>query len=387
MNTTTTQPPAGPSAGPRKKGRVGLILGLAATLGLAALLGVRVKEALAERAALAAEQARQQTAKAETTGPKRAETKTTLGQPAKWRPVLSLTGTLAPTQEADVGFKMPGRLQTVKAKVGELVKAGALLATIDGSEMGAQAGVAAAGVHAAELALEMAKDGQRRVDMLFASNAISEGEKTAAAQRVALALAQLDQAKAQANLTTVSSANTRLSAPFAGYITRAPAGIGKIVQPGEPLFHVDDTSILKLNATLSEEDARLVDVGAAVAIEGAPEASGKVTVVLGSLDPMTRRVPIVAEIPNQPVTSLRAGAFVRAKITPAKDVDVIKLPASTLRAGSLDEIVVRREGKAHIARVVASIGEDGALLVREGVRAVDEVVLSPSIDVREGDAL
>lgn len=346
-----------------------------------------MKEKKAEAAALEATLAGDVAKAKASAGTKRAAIKTARGEPMTWRPKVPVTGTLSPSQEADVGFKMPGRLQVVKAKVGDLVTSGALLATIDGSEIGAQSAIAATGVRAAELALEMAQDAQRRVDVLFASNAVSEAEKTAATQRVALALAQVEQAKAQLKLTSVTAGNTRLTAPFAGYVTRAPAGIGKIVQPGEPLFHIDDTSILKLSATLSEDDARLVEVGAALSIEGAPEAAGKVTVILGSLDPMTRRVPVVAEIPNKPVTSLRSGAFVRGTITGARDLSTLKLPATALRAGSQDEIVVLRSGKAHIARVAVSLADDGSLLVREGIEASDDVVLSPSTDVREGDVL
>jgi multidrug efflux pump subunit AcrA (membrane-fusion protein) len=138
-------------------------------VGLGVFVGLRVKETLADRAAVV--QTQQADAKARQ---KQASVPVVTPAPATWRPVVLVTGTLAPYQEADVGFKMPGRLNAVKVKVGDLVKAGALLATIDAAEMGAQSALAATGVRSAELALEMAQDAQRRVDVLFASKAISE---------------------------------------------------------------------------------------------------------------------------------------------------------------------------------------------------------------------
>lgn len=406
---TAQQPPKA------KKGRAGLVAGVLLGIGLTALVGMRVKEKLAERAAM---QASMPAAKGETaTGPsitgapgagvyvqKRIYGRAIRGEPVSFRATIPITGTLAPIQEADIGFKIPGRLQSIHVKVGDRVKAGELLATLDGSEASAQAAAAGAGAKAAEIAFEMAKDAQKRTDSLFQGNAVSEAEKTTMQQRTALAQAQFEQAKAQVRLAGANVGNTRVVSPFAGFVTRVPSGVGKFVGPGEPLIHIDDTSVLKLNATLSEADARMVEPGDAfeleVSAEGVGEAAiaqgegaskdrpkGKVTAVLGSLDPMTRRVPIVGEIKNDPKLGLRSGAFVRARITPAREVAALKLPGTALRPGSQDEVILVRNGKAHVARVSLSIGEGGALFVRSGLSASDEVLLEPSAETRDGDEI
>ena len=75
---------------------------------------------------------------------------------------------------------------------------------------------------------------------------MSDAEHLGAAQRVELAKADLERARAQSQLASVMVGNGVLTAPFAGLVTRVPDGIGRIVGPGEPLFHVEDTSVLKL---------------------------------------------------------------------------------------------------------------------------------------------
>jgi RND family efflux transporter MFP subunit len=399
---------------PRKKGRVGLVAGVLLSVGLAALVGARVKEKLAERAAMQASMPVAQGKEAasipgaafEQGGyvQKRLHGRAVRGEPVVWKPTIPVTGTLAPIQEADIGFKVPGRLQSIHVKVGDRVKVGALLATLDGSEASAQAAAAGAGAKAAEIAYEMAKDAQKRTDSLFQGNAVSEAERSTMQQRTALALAQLEQAKAQVRLAGTSVGNTRVVAPFAGFVTRAPNGVGKFVGPGEPLVHIDDTSVLKLNATLSEADARTVETGDTFEIEGsidgigdaavgqgeaAPKerSTGKVTAVLGSLDPQTRRVPIVGEIKNDPKLGLRSGAFVRARITPARQIPALKFPATALRPGSQDEVVVVRNGRARVVRVGLTLGEGGVLFVRSGLSAKDEVLLEPSAETRDGDEI
>lgn len=357
------------------------ITAVAMGLGLFAFIGVRVRETLADRRALGAALA-EKTKEAQ----KRTGVAVVHARPKTWRPSIPVTGTLAPVQEADVGFKTGGRLLTVAAKVGDHVRMGQLLAGLDVSEARAQSAATSAAVRAAEVGWDMARDAEKRTLALFEQHAVSDAENLAAKNRAALALAQLEQARAQAQLAAVGVGNGSLPAPFAGLVTRAPDGVGKIVGPGESMFHVQDTSVLKLAATLTELDARLIAVGDALTVD-AGNIAGKVTAVLGSLDAQTRRVPMVAEIPNGAAPPLYAGAFVRATIVSSREVSVLELPAGALRPGSQDEVVVLTNGHAHLARITFTTAPDGALLIRSGITVADAIVASPSPEVREGEDL
>lgn len=377
------------TASPRKFNGWGVFAILMA-IAITGLVGARVKAKVAQNKEL---EASRQTTQAAAGADAKAPTVTATGveiispTPTKWQPRVDITGTLEPIQQADVGFKMGGRLLAIKVKSGDRVKTGQVLGTIDAAEAAAQARVAQTGVKVAEISLDMAKDGQKRTDTLFQQNAIAEAEKTTATQRALLAAAQLEQARAQAKAVSVTLSNATLTAPFAGLVTRVPPGIGRIVGPGEPLFHIEDTSVLKLSASLSESDARVVVVGSTVTIEGAANATGKVTAVLGSLDPQTRRVPLVAEIPNGTDSGLLAGSFVRAQVVAEEPVDALELPGSAIRPGSQDEVVVVKDGKAHLVRVSFSNGANGTIYVRKGLDASDRVVARPRSETKEGDAI
>lgn len=368
-----------PAGSAPRRGGVAWMFAIAGVVGLGVLIGVRVKETMADRAVVV--QAQQADAKARD---EQSFVDVVTPAPATWKPVVLTTGSLAPFQEADVGFKMGGRLAKVRVDVGAMVKPGEVLAIVEASEASAQAAAASAGVQAAEIGLEMAKDAKRRIDELYKTSSISELEKTTTDQKVKMAEAQVAQARAQRRLAGSQVANATLAAPFAGLITRVPAGIGKIVGPGEPLFHIEDTTVLKLNATLSEGDARLVEVGSDITVEG---RKGKVTAVLPSLDPQTRRVPMVAQIPNDGAKPLLARAFVRALVTTPKEIPVLRLPATARKPGSQDEVVVVENDAAKIRRIVFDTAPDGALLVREGLAATDVVVAAPSGEMIEGQAL
>ncbi|MBK9264218.1 MAG: hypothetical protein IPM54_31005 [Polyangiaceae bacterium] len=117
-------------------------------------------------------------------------------------------------------------------------------------------------------------------------------------------------------------------------------------------------------------------------IEGAANATGKVTAVLGSLYPQTRRVPLVAEIPNGTDSGLLAGSFVRAQVVAEAPVDALELPGSAIRPGSQDEVVVVKDGKAHLVRVSFANGASGTIYVRKGLDASDRVVARPRSETK-----
>jgi RND family efflux transporter MFP subunit len=364
------------------------IVAIIATIAVVALIGVRIKAKVAQQKEFdASRQATQNAAP---------DPKNTVVTPSgleiisprstKWQPKVDITGTLEPIQQADVGFKMGGRLLAIKAKAGDQVKVGQVLGSVDAGEAAAQSRVAQTGVSVAEISLDMAKDAQKRTDSLYKQNAIAEAEKTTATQRALLAAAQLEQARAQVKLVSVSLGNATLTAPFTGLVTRAPAGIGKIVAPGEPLFHLEDTSVLKLSASLAESDAKIVAVGSTVTIGGS-QVTGKVTAVLGSLDPLTRRVPMIAEIPNGADSGLLAGSFVRAQVVAQEPMDVLELPGSAIRPGSQDEVALVQEGKVHLVRVGYSTGENGVIYVRRGLDASARLLARPRSEIKEGDPI
>jgi RND family efflux transporter MFP subunit len=314
------------------------------------------------------------------------------GEPAKWEPTLSVSGTLTPIRESELNFKVAGRLTSVRVKVGDVVKAGELLAQLDASDLAAQLKAAQAQVHSTEVALFIAKDEETRSEALSKQGAISGAQLRADQSRAAMAKANLETAQAQAATVSAALENTRLVAPFGGLVTVAPSAPGAVINPNVPgaaFMRIEDTTSLRFTGTISPEDAALARVGTAIEVEGTAGhvARGTITAVLPSVDPQTRRVPVHAELKNDPSAPLLAGIFARATVRAAGAVDVVKLPAEALRPGSQDEVVVVEGGRARIARITFTRADDGSLLVREGVRAADAVVLGPSASVKNGDAI
>ena len=365
----------------RSAPRVVLIALLVATVGVFGFIGVRVKQASAKKEQVAAERATAQASMQQ-----KATVTVVRPTPGTWTPRVDLTGTLKPWRDADVGFELGGRLLRVNVAIGDKVENGAALAVLDASRSLAEVSSAEAQARAAAAQLALAEDNLRRTEALVATKSIPDAQAEQARHQVALTRAQLEGAEAQARLAKTGAGKHTIVAPFAGVVTRAPTSAGSVVQPGGALVHLEDTSRLRLSASLGEEEVPLVKLGAPVTVVYRDRSVvGKVVALVPSLDPATRRAPIEVEVPNGTGEPLLAWSFVRARIDAKGEVQVLRVPATARRPGSQDEVFRLAGGKARLVHVVHATDEDGTWLVTSGLTADDQLLVNVDPDTKDGD--
>jgi membrane fusion protein (multidrug efflux system)/multidrug efflux system membrane fusion protein len=390
------QPVDGVQAGatpPRRRSTGALVVVAIAVLGLGGWFAVRLQAALKTQKELTEERDAVAKAAASATPASKAAatsaaTATVVAKAESWQPEVLFEGTLQPVREADLGFKVSGRLAQIRVRLGERVSAGQTLATLDATEAEAQVENARAQVRAAEAQLALAEDSAKRSATLVGSGAASQQAGVQTGQQRSLAAAQLDSARAQLALAQATLKNQLLTAPFAGSVSKVPSGTGAIVAPGTVLFHVQDTSTVKLQGAIGEADAPLVRPGAPLEVRlDGRVVQGRVVAVLSSVDAATRRVPLEAEIKNDGGQPLLGGSFVRAAVSGLKPVQVLRLPATALRPGSQNEVLVVQGGRQHTRHILFARAADGALLVRSGLEPNERVVAAPTAEAADGEAV
>ncbi len=350
--------------------RIALLVSLLLVAAVLAGVAVRVHQELERRAGIEAEReaARASAAEAPSLDVVHPSVATLV-------PHVVLSGTLEPVQSAGVGFGVPGRIARVEAQLGEVVRGGDVLATLDRASIGAQASASQAAVGVAEANVAMLEE---RIDLLrslVASGAAPERDLTAATQQLAVAQAQVRQAQAGSRAVSTTVADYTLRAPFDGVVTRVPNGIGQVVGPGVPLFQVEDLSVLRLRTTASERELDALAPGMAVELEGL-SARGTVTSMVRSLDPQTRRAPVEVTIAN-PDGRLVAHALVRARVRTGASLPALRIPASARRSDGA-VLVVSASGRVEARAIDAEADTDGSWLVPSGLSPSELVVLRPA---------
>lgn len=300
-------------------------------------------------------------------------------------PVVVLSGALEPAQSADLGFEVPGRIARVDVQLGQVVRAGTVLGTLDRASIGAQASASQAAIGVAEANVAMLRERVELLRTLASTGAAPERDLTAATQQLAIAEAQVRQAQAGSRAVSTSVADHTLRAPFDGVVTRVPDGVGQVVAPGVPVFHVEDLSSLTLRTTVSQTELEALRQGMPASLEGPPEAgggaTGTVTSVVRSLDASSRRAPAEVVIPNAD-GRLVAHALVRARVATGAPIPAVRVPASARRSDGT-VLVVAASGLIEARRVEAQADLDGTWLVPIGLAIDDQVVVRAAM-VRPG---
>jgi RND family efflux transporter MFP subunit len=229
--------------------------------------------------------------------------------------VYRAAGVVRAARRADLSTRLPGRVESVRVRAGDQVRAGQLLLTVE------RASLTAAERQAAS-ALELATTNLRRVERLYADSAAPLVQLEAARNAVA-------QAEGQVAAVASDLAYADVRAPFAGTVAGRLVDPGDHAAPGQPLLVVEDRGAREIVVTIPDELRHRVRRGQNVTVEigdgrrrvtarvlaavtGADLRSPTVELRLAGPTDLTPGIAAVAEIPTGEGTALMvpAGAMV-----------------------------------------------------------------------------
>ena len=255
-------------------------------------------------------------------------------------------------------------------------------------------------VSRARLALELAQRERERAEGLFAQQAVAERRVIEA--RSAESLAVEEHAAATRRLAQFqgtqrasggdSAGRVELRAPVAGVIAAVAVASGAFVAEGQELFHVVDLDRLWLEVLVPEADVGRIGTpsGATFTVDGfaqrfevAPRTGNAPVFFGGVVDPQSRTVPLVFELPN-PGRALRAGMYARVRVFTGEARKVLAIPATAVVDDGKQEVAyVLASGEAFERRPLRLGARDGDLVeVVDGLSPGDRVVSRGAWQVR-----
>ena len=274
-----------------------------------------------------------------------------------------ITATVRARTRAVIEAKISGRLLTLNTSLGQSVNAGDVLATLDAEEMQARK-------ESAEASLVQATADQQRAASLIQSNAISKSDFDAATARLEVTKATLSEAKTMLGYA-------RITAPFAGVITRKLADQGDLAAPGKPLLELENPDHLRVEADVPEALIASLQKGAKLMVHAAKAEA--VEAIVSEISPTgdsnSRTFPVKLDLPAG--CTLRPGQFVRVAI-PVREYEALLIPTSAMvQRGQLQLVFVNDQSVARLriiragrqrpegVEVLAGL-EGGEVLVTEG---------------------
>jgi cobalt-zinc-cadmium efflux system membrane fusion protein len=293
-------------------------------------------------------------------------------------------GSIEFNQEMSVQVFTPyqGRIVGLFAKVGDEVKKGQTLFTIDSPDLlqAESTLISAAGM------LEFHTRNLARLKQLYASKAVSQKEMEQAvsdqqtaegnvrAGRDAVRIFGKTDAEIEAIIAKrMADPILVVQSPISGRVTARNAAPGLFVQPGNAPapFSVADISTMWMLANVPEADSPAFKVGQEVKVKvlAFPDRvfDGKITTISSTVDPTTHRVWLRSEV-SDPQHELRAGMFATFVIETAAPVRATAVPLNAVvREGDGTMTVWVTAERRRFTRRTVKVG-----LQREGFRQILE---------------
>jgi len=293
-------------------------------------------------------------------------------QPRPFEHTVPIAGTLEPVHSVDVFPKLGGKVIGLHVQLGDAVRSGDPLATVESVEYGMQVRQAEVGYEMAVEAVELAERSLARLERVreaSGSMGVSEQAYEEARIQVEGARTQRDVAASQRDLARQMVRNATMVAPVDGRISRINARLGGMVGDSYPAFHVADTSEFVVRVEVGDVELPRLDPGQPVRLwaDVMPERQidGEVVAVSASLDAWTRRAPVEIAVP-EPEQGLVGNLFARGEIVVKEDPAALVLPAE----------VVERTGNGGGLVLVASKGRVVRVKVHVDAANRDELALS-----------
>lgn len=298
------------------------------------------------------------------------------------KPSLPVSGTLKAVRAATIKARVAGELLELGARPGEPVKAGQLVARIDAGDSQQRFEQARQQAASAEAQLAIARQTLENNQALVRDGFISRTALDTSSANFRAAQANLDAARAAAEVARKTLADTRLLAPFNGQVSQQMAQVGERLAIDARIVDIVDPSDIELEAALSVAELQGVRPGMTgfVRIEGLNDPIG---VTVARINPGasagSRAVTVYLKVARHPMA--RHGLFVQGQLA-LESAEGIVIPRSVVRQGAEGRFVVLvKDGKVEHRRI--EIGGEGFLpdrpqepmvLVRSGLKAGERVL-------------
>jgi cobalt-zinc-cadmium efflux system membrane fusion protein len=277
-----------------------------------------------------------------------------------------------------------GRAISIKAQVGDAVKAGQTLLVLDSPDVGG----AVADARKAQADMQLKQQALERSRMLVDHGVLAKKEVEVAQADWATSRAESERATARLKNLGVSTAandNFALRSPIAGTVVDRKINPGSEVRPDlpDPLFIVTDPNALWASIDLPERELSRISQGQklSVQVDAYPDEvfNGEVKTIGVMVDPTTRRIPVRCVVEGK--GKLKPEMYARITPLDSSQHRVIRLPNSALITEGLYSYVFVEERPLHFKKrkVTLDVQRREYATVKEGLKPGDRVVVGGAI--------
>ena len=341
---------------------------------------------------------------------------------------LTVAGEFQPYQEVDLHAKVSGYIRHINVDIGDQVRVGQTIATLEVPELvaqvvGAQAEVrhsqseisraqsdvalaeaSYAALHAAYTRLAEAASkrpglvAEQELDDALAKDKDAEAKVNEAKAAQEASQEQLGVSKADMQRVTAMQNYSVVTAPFTGVITMRYADVGSLIQAGTssntqsmPVVKLAESDLLRLRMPVPEEDVPFIKIGGNVQIKlqaNGKTFSGKIVRFTRELATSTRTMLAEVDVPNADL-AISTGMTAQTTIVLQQQRNVLTIPAGALLKNEGQDSVLVVGGDNKVQKVAVSVGIQGAdrVEITSGLKGGEPVIVSGQTNYQNGQVV
>ena len=324
---------------------------------------------------------------------------------------LELSGELKPYLQTEMFSRINGLVSERYVQLGDHVKKGQLLATIDTPDLDAETASAKSALISAEKHLmetkyqyNFAKQTYERFKNSSSDGAISRqdldtkyNEFKTSEMNYLSAQADVDKAKQDLNRLTALQGYKRVVAPFDGVISKYNIDAGANVVSGgsstsTSLFEIQQIDKFRATIFVPQNYVRFIKDGQAVEVyipeNPSQKFKGYISQISGKLDNVSRAMEVALVIPNDGKSGLYSGLYVKTNIDVKDKQKYLTInPACLTTFNSPDQYVaeVRPDSTIHFIKVKQGRDFGDKVEILEGLKGDEKLITNINDNLKEGD--
>ena len=278
---------------------------------------------------------------------------------------LSLSGSIEANEQVEIRSEVSGIVENINFTEGSNVSKGQVLFKVNDIELRAQ-------LAQASTKEGLAKENERRAELLLKKEAISQEEYD-------LARADYKSAQAQSQLVRAQIAKTSVKAPFSGKVCLRSISPRTYITPTVLVAKLVNIGKLKITFSIPEKYASQIKQNSNLTFTVAG-SSEKYTAKIYAIEPeveVSTRTLQVRAIADNKDWKLLPGTFANVELALDIIKDAIVVPTEAIvPIQNGKKVFVSVDGKAKEIKVETATRTDANILILSGIKAGDTVITS-----------
>jgi RND family efflux transporter MFP subunit len=297
--------------------------------------------------------------------------------------------------EADMSFRISGKMVARLVDQGATVRQGQPLATLDPQDVKLAAESARAQVSASKAEYDFADAEMKRFKTLLDKNFISQSAYDAKVNARDAARARFESATAQASVNANQASYATLNATQDGVVTQVNAEAGQVVTAGQPILRIANPREKEVAISVSESriaDFRTSNKARELFIELASSPGkrfpARVREIGAAADPATRTYPVRVSL-LQSGDDVKLGMTANVAFIGAASAEQIAVPLSSVyQKGDKTFVWVVGEGNKVSPRPVTVVRyRENAALITGSLKAGETIVAAGVHKLQDGQVV